>query len=138
MYGSDGIHTRNLLGRGARLRCSISLHDEEESYEIIEPVGHHGGKQASLYQEQPAEVQPHDAGDDRIRRRSEMRQTEEDTGGEKRQVIRDQARETDLDHAAKQELLAETREAGQKRELGGRATSECRAKLVNHEVNQPA
>ena len=138
MYRSDGIHTHNLLRRRSRLRCSISLHDEEEGYEIIEPMGHHGREQASLHQEQPTEVEPHEAGDKRIRGRREMRQTEEDTGGGKRQVIRDQARETDLDHAAKQELLAETREAGQERELGGGATRERRPELANHEVNQPA
>ena len=116
----------------------MSLHDEEQSHEIIERMGHHGRKQASLHQEQPAEIQPHEAGDDRIRRRSEMRQTEEDAGGEKCQGIRDQPCEAGLDHAAKQELLAETREAGQERELGGGATSERRPELANHEVNQPA
>jgi len=114
------------------------LHDEEESYEIIEPMGHHGRDQASLHQEQSPEIQPHEAGDNRIRRRSEMRQTEEDAGGEKCQRIRDQPRETGLDHAAKQQLLAETREGGQERELGGGAASECRTELTHHEVNQPA
>jgi len=138
VYGSDRIHTRNLLGRRSRLRCSISLHDEEERHEIIEPMGHHGREQASLQQEQPAEIQPHEASDDGIRRRSEMRQPEEEAGGEKRQGIRDQPREAGLDHPAKQELLAKTREASQERELGGGAAGECWTELANHEVNQPA
>jgi hypothetical protein len=67
-----------------------------------------------------------------------MRQAEEDAGGEKRQGIRDQPRETGLDHAPKQELLAETRESRQERELGSGATSEYRAELANHKVDQPA
>jgi hypothetical protein len=129
---------RNLLQRRSRQRCSISLHDEKQSHEIVERMGHNGREQASLHQEQPTEIQPHEAGDDRIRRRREMGQTEEDAGGEKRQGIGDHPPETGLDHAAKQELLTEPCEGGQERELCRGATSEYPAELANHEVDQPA
>jgi hypothetical protein len=137
MNCTDGVHLGNLLGDRLLSGCLIPPDDHKERHKIVQGMSHHWREQASLQQENCAEIESHESRNHRISRGGEMRETEECTGAEECGGGRHQLREPGLEQAAKQQLFPDAGESSQQGQLSDGSPGQEGTQLADHEVDQP-